>query len=217
SSYVAKYREGHADPHVVAKELNVQAVLTGNYIKEGDRLRVSAELVDVAKADVLWRDTFDVPYDQLLTVQDRVAENVLRGLQLRVLPQEAQRMKQSVPKNPLAYEYFLRAQTYGLPNDYRLSVQMLEKSVNLDSGYAPAWMDLGNVYGGYANWQGGGPEFREKSKEAFDKALQIDPELPQLHVLLAIQMMERGELDQGLLAFREDLRLNPNEYFAHWW
>jgi TolB-like protein/DNA-binding winged helix-turn-helix (wHTH) protein/Tfp pilus assembly protein PilF len=217
SSYVAKYREGDADPRVVAKELHVQAVLAGNYIKEGDHLRVSAELIDVAKAEVLWRDTLDVPYDQLLTVQDDVAESVARGLRLRILPQESQRLKKSVPKNALAYEYFLRGQTYGLPNDYRLTVQMLEKSVSLDPEYAPAWMDLGNAYAGYANWQGGGPEFRAKSKAAFDKALQLEPELPLLHTYLAVQMMERGELDHGVLALREELRLNPNEALAHWW
>ena len=217
SSYAAKYRDGEADPRLVAQELHVQAVLTGNYIKEGDRLRVSTELVDVAKAEVLWRATFDVPYDQLLTVQDRVAESVARGLQLRILPQESQRLKKSVPKNALAYEYFLRGQTYGLPNDYRLTVQMLEKSVSLDPEYAPAWMDLGDAYAGYANWQGGGPEFRAKSKAAFDKALQLDPELPLLHTYLALQMMESGELNQGVVALREELHLNPNEALAHWW
>jgi DNA-binding winged helix-turn-helix (wHTH) protein/TolB-like protein/Tfp pilus assembly protein PilF len=217
SSYVAKYGDGNPDPGVVAKELHVEAVLVGNYIKEGDRLRVSAELVDVAKPEVLWRDTLDVTYDQLLKVQDRVAESVARGLQLRIQPQESRRLKKSVPKDALAYEYFLRVQPRGLPNDYRLTVQMLEKSVHLDSEYAPAWMDLGNAYAGYANWQGGGPEFRGKSEAAFDKALQLDPELPFLHTYMAIQMLERGQLDQGVEALREELRLNPNEALAHWW
>lgn len=102
-------------------------------------------------------------------------------------------------------------------NDYRLTAQMLEKSVSLDSEYALAWMDLGNAYAGFANWQGGSPEIRAKSKAAFDKALQLDPELPFLHTYLAVQMMERGELDQGVLALREELRLNANEALAHWW
>jgi DNA-binding winged helix-turn-helix (wHTH) protein/TolB-like protein/Tfp pilus assembly protein PilF len=214
SSYVAKYRDGDVDPRVVARELHADAVLTGNYIKEGDRLRVSAELVDVAKAEVLWHDTLDVPYDQLLTVQDRVAESVLRGLRLRILPEEAQRLKQSAPKNPIAYEYFLRAQ--GVP-DFRLAIQLLEKSLALDPEYAPAWARLALDYGGYAAWQGGGPDYMTKSKAAFDKALQLDPDVPHVRTFMAIQMMERGELDQGLLTLREELRLNPNEAQAHWW
>jgi len=214
SSYVAKYRNGDADPRDVARELHAQVVLTGNYIKEGGRLRVSAELIDVARAEVLWHDTLDVPYDQLLTVQDRVAESVLRGLRLRILPQEAQRLKQSVPKNPIAYEYFLRAQ--GAP-DFRLAIQLLEKSLALDPEYAPAWARLGLDYGGYGAWQGGGPEYRAKSKSAFDKALQLDPDVPHVRTYMAIQMMERGELDQGLQTLREELRLNPNEAQAHWW
>jgi len=217
SSYVVKYGAGNADPRVVAHDLQVQSILTGSYIREGDHLRVSAELVEVGKTHVLWHEAFDLPYDQLLTIQDRVAENVTRGLQLRILPQEAERLKKSAPQNALAYEYFLRAQTYGLPNDYRLTIQMLEKSLSLAPDYAPAWRDLGNAYAGYAMWQGGGPEFLAKSSAAFDKALRLDPDLPYVRTLMAIEMMERGELDQSVLALREELRVNPNQAPAHWW
>jgi DNA-binding winged helix-turn-helix (wHTH) protein/TolB-like protein/Tfp pilus assembly protein PilF len=217
SSYVAKYRNGDADPRDAARDLHVQAVLTGNYIKEGDRMRVSAELVDVARAEVLWRDAFDVPYDQLMTVQDRVAESAIHGLRLRILPQEAQRLKQSAPKNPVAYEYFLRAQTPGLPNGYLVAIRLLEKSIALDPDYAPAWARLALAYGGYAAWQGGGPEYMAKSKAAFDTALRLDPDTPHARTYIAIQMIERGELDQGLLTLREELRLNPNDAEAHWW
>jgi DNA-binding winged helix-turn-helix (wHTH) protein/TolB-like protein/Tfp pilus assembly protein PilF len=217
SSYIVKYRDGEADPRVVAKELHVQTALVGNYIKEGERLRVSSELVDVASAEVLWHESLDIHYDQLLTVQDQVADNVIRGLRLSVLPQEAQRMKQSVPKNPLAYEYFLRGEQGGFPDDYRVSMQFFEKSVALDPNYAPAWAKLGQVYGAYANWQGGGPEFMAKSSAAFDKALQLDPDVPQIRTYLAIQMMERGELDGSVAALREELRRNPNEPQARWW
>ncbi|HUJ41124.1 MAG TPA: winged helix-turn-helix domain-containing protein [Candidatus Acidoferrales bacterium] len=216
SSYTARYDPAGTDPRVVARDLDVQAVLTGSFLKEGGRLRVSAELVDVASAAVLWRDSFDLPYDQLFTVQDRVADNVARGLQLQILPQEAARVARSVPRDPRAYEYYLRAR-FGISNDYSLSIQLLEKSVALDPGYAPAWMALGTDYAAHANWQGADPSFREKSRAAFDTALKLDPELPEIHVALAIQKMESGELEQGLLALREELRLNPNEPFAHWW
>jgi DNA-binding winged helix-turn-helix (wHTH) protein/TolB-like protein len=217
SSYVVKYGHGTADPRVIAHDLQVQSILSGSYIREGDHLRVSAELVEVGKTQVLWHEAFDLPYDQLLTIQDRVAENVTRGLRLSILPQEAERLKKSAPKNALAYEYFLRAQTYGLPNDYRLTIQVLEKSLSLAPDYAPAWRDLGNAYAGYAMWQGGGPEFLAKSSAAFDKALRLDPDLPYVRTLMAIQMMELGELDQSVLALREELRVNPNQPPAHWW
>ena len=217
SSYMVKYREGDVDPRVVAKELHVQTVLMGNYIREGDRLRVSTELVDVASSEVLWHETLDLHYEQLMTVQDQVAENVISGLRLRILPQEAQQLKQSVPNNPLAYEYFLRAEEGSVPSDYHLSMQLYEKSVALDPEYAPAWAKLAQVYGAYAAWQGGGPDYMAKSRAAFDKALQLDPNEPHVRTYLAIQMMERGELDQGVLTLREELRRNPNDPQARWW
>ena len=217
SSYVAKYRGGEADPRAVAQELHVEAVLTGNYIRENNRLRVSAELIDVHRAEVLWRDTLEVPYGQLLTVQDRVAENVVRGLRVQMLPQLASRLKETAPRNALAYEYFLRGRDFGTPNDYRFSIQMLEKSVELDPNYAPAWMELGSAYVAYASWQGGEAAFTEKGRAAFSKALELDPQLPDAHVLMAVQMMEHGELEKGLLTLREELRIDPNEPMAHWW
>jgi DNA-binding winged helix-turn-helix (wHTH) protein/TolB-like protein/Tfp pilus assembly protein PilF len=214
TSLVAKYQDGGRDPLRVAKELRVQTVLTGNYIKEGDRLRISAELVDVANGDVLWHETLDLPYEQLLTVQDRVAEDALIGLEIKLLPQEAQRLKQTAPKNALAYEYFLRSHNVA---DYRVAIKILESSLQLDPDYAPAWMKLGVAYAGYASWQGGGPEAVAKSDAAFDKALHLDPELPLLHTYIGVQLLEHGKLEEGLVALRQELRMYPNEATAHWW
>ncbi len=217
ASYAARYGNADADPRIVARDLDVQSVLTGSYLREGGHLRVSAELVDVAKSEVVWRDTLDLPYDQLWTVQDRVAESVARGLQLHILPSEAERLKKSMPGNPLAYEYYLRAHFDNTPNDYRFSIRMLERSVELDPHYAPAWMLLGNSYSGYAVWQNGGPDFQAKSAAAFDRALALDPELPGVHVFQAVHQMERGELDRGVSSLREELRLHPFDASAHWW
>jgi DNA-binding winged helix-turn-helix (wHTH) protein/TolB-like protein/Tfp pilus assembly protein PilF len=217
SSYVAKYRGGEADPRSVAQELHAEAVLTGNFFREGDRLQVSAELVDVAKGEVLWHDRWEVPYGQLLTIQDRVAENVVRGLRLQILPQTETRLKQSAPRNPLAYEYYLRGRNSGAPNKYLLSMQMLEKSVELDPSYAPAWMELGSAYAGHATWEGGGAAFEEKSQSAFRRALELDPDLPEVHALLAIQMVEHADVEKGLLTLREELHLHSNVAMAHWW
>ena len=217
SSYVAKYRGGDADPRAAAKELHAEVVLTGNYICEGDRLRVSAELVNIRKDEVLWRDTLDVPYGQLLTIQDRVAKDVARGMSLQILPQTALHFEQTSPRDALAYEYYLRGWNYGAQNGYPFAIQMFEKSVELDPAYAPAWMELGIAYANFAVWNEGGAESLAKSQAALDRALQLDPEMPVIHAFLAIHMIEHGELEKGLLTLREEIRLNPNEAMAHWW
>jgi len=217
ASYVVKYRGGETDTRRIAEELRVQAVVTGSYLREGEQLRVSSELVDVAQAEVLWRDSWVVPYGQLLTVQDRVAENVVRGMRLQMMPQTATRWKESAPRNPQAYEYYLRGYGYGAANDFGRSMQMFEKSIEIDPSYAPAWVGLGQAYASYGDWHGGGAPFAEKSKAAFDKALALEPELPVVRTLTAVHLMEQGELEKGLLALREELRRHPNEAFARWW
>ena len=217
SSYVAKYRGGEAEPRAVAQELHTEAVLTGNYLRDGNRLRVSAELVDVEKAEVLWHDRWEVPYDQLFTVQDRVAENVARGMRLQILAPTVSHLQQTAPKNALAYEYFLRGRDLGGPNQYRLSIEMLKKSIELDPEYAPTWMELGVAYQGHADWEGGGEASAANSQAAFEKALELDPQLPGLHALMAIRMIEHGDLDESVSTLRDAIRLNPNDAVAHWW
>src|ERR1700693_282200 len=82
SSSVERYRNQTIDPQKVAAELNVGTLLTGTFIKDGDDLRITTQLIDVKPDKILWQDSFDTKFDKLLTVQDRVSEQIIQGLQL---------------------------------------------------------------------------------------------------------------------------------------
>src|SRR5580692_716882 len=82
SSSVDKYRNQIIDPRKVAADLNVDTLLTGSFIKDGDDLRITAQLVDVKPDKILWRESIDLKYDKLLTVQDRVSEQIIKQLEL---------------------------------------------------------------------------------------------------------------------------------------
>ena len=92
----------------VARELKVDALLTGSFLREGDDIRIGCQLVDANAESILWQGTFDFKYDKLLTVQDHVATQTIRGLELTLSPSEFGRLRSDVSSvSPLAYEFYL--------------------------------------------------------------------------------------------------------------
>src|SRR5262249_36470034 len=105
---VQKYRNPPVDLHAAASELRVDALLTGSYLREGDNLRITAQLIDVGPQKILWRNTFDLKFEKLLEVQDSVVRQIIRGLALSLSPSEGERLRPAKPVDPVAYEYYLR-------------------------------------------------------------------------------------------------------------
>ena len=145
SSAVRRYQGKTVDPRQVAKELHVQYVLTGNYIKEGATLRLNVELVKAVTNEVVWREGIHVAYDSLLGLQGRVAETVSRKLALGFTRQERARMQKDASAHPLAYHYYLRAlaQPVGTEEGLRSGRELLVRSVELDASFASALAALG--------------------------------------------------------------------------
>ncbi len=216
SSYVDKYRKQDVDPKNVAAELNVNTLLTGGFIREGDDLRINAQLVDVETNEILWREQIDLKYEKLLTVQDRVAQQVIAGLKLKLSPTEAEHLQLDVPHDPLAYEYYLRGVDLYSANNFKLAVEMFKKSVALDSAYALAWAHLGTAYMAEAAFSFGGREDYQKALEAYQKALELNPEQVDARVLMANLFTDTNRVGQSVPLLREVVRANPNYALAHW-
>jgi DNA-binding winged helix-turn-helix (wHTH) protein/TolB-like protein len=216
SSYIDKYRNQVIDPKNVARELNVNTLLTGGFLKEGDDLRITAQLVDVRSNEILWRGEMDLKYENLLSVQDRVAQQIIEGLQLRLSPAESERLKLDVPRSPLAYEYYLRGVDLYSTSQFQLAREMLEKSVEIDASYAQAWAHLGTTYAANASFQFGGREFYRKAREAYEKALALNPEQIEARIFMANTFTDTNGVEQAVPLLRKALETNPNTALAHW-
>ena len=216
SSYVDKYRKQDVDPKTVAAELNVNTLLTGGFIREGDDLRINAQLVDVETNEILWREQIDLKYEKLLTVQDRVAQQVIAGLKLNLSPKEAEHLKLDVPHDPLAYEYYLRGVDLYSANNFKLAVEMFKKSVDIDPAYALAWAHLGTAYTAEAAFSFGGREDYQKALDAYQKALELNPEQVEARVLMANLFTDTNRVSQAVPLLREVVKANRNIALAHW-
>jgi serine/threonine-protein kinase len=216
SSSVDKYRNQSIDPQQAGEELHVDTLLTGSFLRDGDDLRITAQLIDVKPDKILWQDTIDMKYDRLLTVQDTVSQQILKGLAVKLSPSEVERLKPERNVNSEAYEYYLRGVDLYSLNDFAAAIRMLEKSTAIDPNYAPAWAHLGRTYTTNASLQFGGREQYAKAQAAYEKAIALDPSLTEVRVYMANMLTDTGRVEQAVPLMREVLAINPRNAEAHW-
>lgn len=213
---VQKYRSQSVDISKAAADLNVDTLLTGTFLRDGDDLRIACQLIDVKTESMLWKGAFDLKYDKLLTVQDTVANQIIRELELTLSPSEVGRLKTESAVSPDAYEYYLRGIDLYSKNDFPLAAKMLEKSTELAPNYAPAWAYLGKAYTANASFQLGGVEHYRKAQVAFERALALQPDEIDARIYMANMFTDTGRVEQAVPLLREALKTNPNYAEIHW-
>jgi len=216
SSYVEKYRNQEIDPKKIGAELNVNTLLTGSFMKEGDEIRIKTQLVDLESNEILWRDSIDLKYDKVLLVEDRVAREIIGGMKLKLSPVEDKHIALDAPSDPLAYEYYLRGVDLYTRNDFPMAVELFRKSVSIDPNYAQAWAHLGTAYTAVAAFRFGGQEDYQKALEAYRKALELNPNQIEARIFMANMFTDTNQVNQAVPLLREVLAANPNYALAHW-
>ncbi len=216
SSSVDKYRNMTIDPQKVAADLNVDTLLTGSFIKDGDVLRITTQLIDVKPDKILWRESMDLKYDKLLEVQDRVAHQIIQGLELNLSPTETANLRPEKPISTQAYEYYLRGIDFYSLNDFAAAIDMLEKATAMEPNYAPAWAHLGRAYTTMASLHFGGREDYGKAQTAYEKAIELNPALVEPRIYMANLFTDTGRVEEAVPMLRSVLQDSPNNAEAHW-
>lgn len=217
SASIRPYEQQAIDPKKVGNDLQVDYVLIGNYLKEGNKIRLNVELINVQSNNIIWREPIEVDFQSAFELQDIVAQEVIDGMNLQFTQQELNRIRKDIPKDPLAYEYFLRSISYESTTDgERMAIALLEKSIELDSTYAPAYNQLGDrlhklsIYGLLS------PEETQRAEKAYLKALSLNNELiDALGNLAEIFTETNRKMEAGTL-IKQILEINPNSAQAHY-
>ena len=215
SSAVEKYRNQMVDPRAVGRELQVDTILSGSYLKAGDIFRVNVQLVDVLRNEILWQERIDLKFDNVIALQDRICEELIRGLRLKVTTDEQEAIKRDEARNPMAYEFYLRGLAFGAStSEHRQAIEMLEASVGLDPSYAPAWASLAGRYINARVYLRDKTMF-DKAEAAARKALELNPQLPSAFFWLAVYYGEKGDLKNALAICKQLLQAAPNSEYAY--
>ncbi len=216
SGSVRKYDKQIIDPGVAGESLKVDYVLSGNYLKEGNMVRLNVELVKVDTDELIWRDGIEVDFNSAFELQDSVSQKVIEGLNIQFSQNELTQIGKDISNNPLAYDYYLRSISYPYTNEGdQFAIEMLKNSIELDSTYAPAYAQLGDRTHRLALFGLHDPEESKRAENYFLKALSLNKENIFALAGLANIYTETARIEKAVEYTRQILKINPGNAEAH--
>ncbi len=216
SSSIRKYDKQNVDSKTVGHELKVGYVLNGNYLIENDSIRLNIELIDIRNNEMIWREPIKVDFQNAFELQDIVAKKVVHGMNIQFSENEINSIGKNIPKDPLAYEFYLKSLSYLYSEkDHKMAIEMLNRSIELDSNYAPAYSELGLRIHRMIIYGDGNLEGLKRSEKLYLKAISIDDGLLKAYFNLAGLYTETGRTDESIEIAKKMLEINPNNASAH--
>ncbi len=204
---VMEYKDSHKPLPEIAKELNVDAIVEGSVLQDGNRVRITAQLIRAATDQHMWADSYERDLQDILSLQNEVASAIAREVQVKLAPEESAELAKTPKVNPQAYDAYLRGVNYSeseiREENIQLSVKMFERAVELDPNFAAAYAELSRAYGFVYFVIDRSSEVLAKSKAAVDRAFELQPGLAEGHVALGYYYY-RGfrDYDRALQEFR---------------
>jgi TolB-like protein/Tfp pilus assembly protein PilF/predicted Ser/Thr protein kinase len=212
---VMRYKKSEASIDQIGRELGVDYVLEGSARREGSRVRVSADLIQVRDQVQLWGDVFEREMSGILALQNDVAGEVAKALALKLLPSEQARLAQARPVNPEAHEAYLRGSFHLwklTPGDLDIAEKYFDLALEKDPAYAPAYAGRAWVWGSRGQFGLVSPEEAgPKAKSAALRAVELDENLAGAHEVLAgIRTWSDWDWEGAWESWRRAIELNPN-------
>ena len=193
---VFRFKGHENDPQTAGQKLKVQTVLTGRVVQRGDDLSISAELTDVRTNRQLWGDTYKRKLTDILALQDEISTEISDRLRFKLNGEDRKRLTKRYTQNTEAYQLYLRGNYYWHKRTlegFNKGIDYLQKAIDTDPNYAPAYAGLADLYTNMANYNYALLAPRDalkKVRAAAGTALQIDDNLAVAHGALAFAIYE---------------------------
>jgi len=209
------FKGKQVDIPLIARQLKVSHILEGSVRKAGQRVRISAQLIDGSTGNHVWAERYDRDLNDIFALQDEISEAIVKALRLKLLPEEKKAIEQRGTTNLDAYNLYLMARQHyatGNEGDIRRNeaiVRLCKRAAEIDPDYAQAWalMALGQML---ARLVKGGQV--DDGLAAAERALQIDGNLAAAHAVKARILSESGRHDEAGREIEVALRLDPESY-----
>ena len=208
----------------IARELNVDAVVEGTVVRSGERVRITAQLIQASADKNLWAETYEGNVRDTLVVQTKVAQAIAEKIRIELTPQEQAGLRHLKEVEPDAYENYLKGRYFWnkrTTDGLRKAIEYFTQAIAQDRTYAPAYSGLADSYALAGDWQYGVMTTKEalpKAIAAAKKAIELDDNLSEAHTSLAF-CLEGFNWDWQTAdkEFRRAIELNPGYATAHHW
>jgi eukaryotic-like serine/threonine-protein kinase len=213
---VMQYKGGKKSLPEIARELHVDSVLEGSVLRSGEKVRITAQLIQATPERHLWAKSYESDLRDVMAVQSEVARSVAGEIRIKLTASEEARLQKSRPVNPQAHDAYLRGRYFrrkGSLENIEKARQYFEQALNFDPLYAPAYAALADYYSVLPFYTGARrDEVLPKAKAAVTRALELDDSLAEAHSSLAyIYTYYDWDWARGDQEFQRALQLNPND------
>jgi TolB-like protein/Tfp pilus assembly protein PilF len=216
---VMGFRDTKISVPEIAKTLGVDAFVEGSVIREGNRIRVHAQLIRAETDEHFWSEEYDRELQDVLALQSEVAQAIAEKVKVSITGQERDRLVAARPVAPEVYESYVKGS-----NDPQYTKAQIEHriadfqdAIRMDPTFAPAYVGLAGTYISYQDIFVGAPpsEIRPKATSAARKALELDPKLAEAHAILAEMYQKQWKWAESEAEYKRALELKPNDASAH--
>jgi len=211
---VARYKGGPIDIPKIAAELGVGAVLEGSVRRAGGRVRITAQLVNAVDGFHLWAERYDRTLEDVFAVQEEIAAAIAGALRVTLAPGEAAKLAQNRPEDVRAYDLYLKGRArYGAytADSLHEALALFTQATELDPNYALAWAGIADCYGQLNQWGSNEDpaELKRLGLAAAERAIQINPKLPEAYKAQALVLRFSGDRDGARAALLRAVQADP--------
>jgi len=218
---VDRYKGSDRGVKEIGRELRVGSILEGSVRKSANKIRVTAQLIDVVSEEHIWADKYDRDLDDIFLIQSDIAKHVSNELKITLGPAEEQRLDKRETESATAHVAYLKGRTFlhtRTEKGIRDAQEQFELAIKHDPHYARAYTGLADVYIILGDHRLAPlSECREKSRAFVKKALELDPNLPEAHVSFASTLSDDYRFVEAEKEYKQAIALNPSYALAHHW
>jgi len=214
---VMQYKETEKSTRQIARELGVDNILEGSVSRDGDMVRITAQLIDARNDSHIWANSYDAEFTNIFDVQNQVAADIAEQLKIELSDQDLKIIESEPEYNVTAYDIYLKGREHYrkyTPDDNDMAIQYFKEALKIEPMYAYAFAGLGDAYAQKA--------FKEKMDQALldtavlmsGKAVEADPNLSEGYKALGLAFHYQGNFDDAIIQYEKALELDPNNDMA---
>ncbi len=203
----------------VAQRLGVGTVLEGSVRRAGDRVRITAQLIDTKSDSHLWSESYDRKLEDVFAIQDDIARCIVSALRVTLTPQERLAIQYTATSNPQAYDFYLRGRSYYnamTKRGFTHALTLYQEAIERDPNYALAFAGIADVYSFLFKYGGATPEIAGRSLDASQRAVALDGGLAEAHTSSGLALSINGRHEEAEREFERAIELKPSLYEAYY-